>query len=222
MHVTNTAATNSGDGILIGKDSGNNNSKVEIRGSSAGIQTPYVDFSNDDSSDFDMRLRLADNDTLNVEGGNLQVNGLVKSTNDAPVRLQFVHRRVLFGYAGDTGFTAGNTWTQLRYVYGPFSYAVPSVQSGAVRRYRLYAIYSDNQTTEGENLVLFDLDCGTDVTFSLPRTWGGVGSENRDAYSDWYIGQPCSDHGYLSFRTTQSGRTLKLHYLELQAYDYFQ
>ncbi|RJP28234.1 MAG: hypothetical protein C4533_07100 [Candidatus Omnitrophota bacterium] len=34
-----------------------------------GQGTPYIDFSNDMSSDFDVRLRLTDNNSLTVEGG---------------------------------------------------------------------------------------------------------------------------------------------------------
>lgn len=40
-----------------------------------GAGTPYIDFSNDDSTDFDMRLRLTDDDELRIEGGRLYVDG---------------------------------------------------------------------------------------------------------------------------------------------------
>jgi len=46
---------------------------IELRGT--GV--PYFDFSNDATTDYDMRLILTDNNTLSVTGGNLAVNGAV-------------------------------------------------------------------------------------------------------------------------------------------------
>jgi hypothetical protein len=153
-------------------------------------------------------------------GAKLEVNGVIKAQNDYPIRQQMVNRRVIFGYAGDTGLDYSNTWATVRpVVYGPFCYAVPSVQSGATRKYRVYAIYSDGLTT-GNNQVWFDLDDGTDYYFNLPLTWGGVGSNNRDAYSDWYTGQPGCSHGVVKIQTTVAGSG-KLWYMELQTWDFF-
>jgi len=43
------------------------------------ICVPYFDFSNDATTDFDMRLILRDNNTLGVSGGNMAVDGTVKA-----------------------------------------------------------------------------------------------------------------------------------------------
>ena len=73
LHVLASAATGDGDGVLIGQDASNGNSKIEIRGSSDGTETPYIDFSNDDTSDYDMRLILNGNDKLSITGGNVGI-----------------------------------------------------------------------------------------------------------------------------------------------------
>jgi len=57
---------------------------IELRsGSTAG--TPYIDFSNDASIDYDMRIRLNGNDDLIIEGGGLTVSGTVAATGDISV-----------------------------------------------------------------------------------------------------------------------------------------
>lgn len=53
---------------LIGLD-GSNNTGIEIRSN----QTAFVDFADDESTDFDVRLRLSGDDFLIVDGGNLEV-----------------------------------------------------------------------------------------------------------------------------------------------------
>ena len=51
----------------------NQGASIEIRGTG----TPFIDFSNDPSSDYDMRLILADDNTLKVQGGKLQAEEIV-------------------------------------------------------------------------------------------------------------------------------------------------
>ena len=149
----------------------------------------------------------------------LEVNGVIGGTNTRPIREQLVHQRVLFGYTGDTDLGYGTDWTQVRFCYGPFSYAVPSVQPGAVRKFRIYAIYSDNMRPPDENQVRFEEQ---NITFTLPLTWGGVGDSNRDAYSEWYTGQPSGNHTNVKIRTTGSGTSGVLHYLVIQTWDFFE
>lgn len=48
------------------------NPGIELRANSGG--TPYIDWSNDAASDYDGRIRLTDNDTLFVEGTNMNFN----------------------------------------------------------------------------------------------------------------------------------------------------
>jgi len=53
---------------------------LELR-SGTTLGQPYIDFSNDNTSDYDMRLQLTDDDTLNFTGGNVQVEGSTVCTN---------------------------------------------------------------------------------------------------------------------------------------------
>lgn len=59
-------------GALLNTDQG---ASIELRGH--GV--PYFDFSNDASTDFDMRLILVNNDLLGIQGGNLAVDGVIKT-----------------------------------------------------------------------------------------------------------------------------------------------
>ncbi|KAA1244075.1 hypothetical protein [Aquimarina sp. RZ0] len=59
-------------GALLNTDQG---ASIELRGT--GV--PYFDFSNDATTDYDMRLILRDNNTLGVSGGNLAVDGTIKT-----------------------------------------------------------------------------------------------------------------------------------------------
>lgn len=149
----------------------------------------------------------------------LDVDGVINARNSRPIREQMVHRRILFGVAGDTTISYGSDWHLVRPLYGPFGYAIPTLQSGATRKYRLYAIYADYMTNDGVNEVLFDMNNEQDVLFTLPRTWGGPPS-NRDAFSDWTSSAP-DGHGSIKIRTTIPGKSGTLYYLELQTWDFF-
>ncbi len=59
-------------GAILNTDQG---ASIELRGN--GV--PYLDFSNDASIDYDMRLILRDNNTLGVSGGNLAVDGILRA-----------------------------------------------------------------------------------------------------------------------------------------------
>jgi len=52
---------------------GPTNPGLDIRSNSAGTGTPFIDFSNDPSTDYDVRLRLTGDDVLTVEGGSLKI-----------------------------------------------------------------------------------------------------------------------------------------------------
>ena len=149
----------------------------------------------------------------------LEVEGVIGGTNTRPIREQLVHQRAIFGYTGDTDLAYGSSWTLVRFCYWPFANAVPSVQPGAVRKFRLYAIYSDDITSSGGNQVWFE---DLNIIFELPRTWGGLGGYNRDNYSDWYTGQPSGIHSNVKIRTTDPGTSGVLHYLALQTWDVFE
>ena len=61
---------NDDDEVLLGSDDHNPN--IELRDKDADGHTPYIDFSNDSGSDYDMRIILQDDDTLEVVGGRLK------------------------------------------------------------------------------------------------------------------------------------------------------
>ncbi len=70
---------NSNEEVSIGLDG--NNPAIELRDRDAGGRTPYIDFSNDAVSNFDMRIILNGNNELRVQGGNLRVLGNVVANN---------------------------------------------------------------------------------------------------------------------------------------------
>lgn len=59
-----------GEGISIDGTDVAGNPRIELRKSGT---TPYLDFSNDGATDFDMRLRLTGDDSLAIEGGNVGI-----------------------------------------------------------------------------------------------------------------------------------------------------
>lgn len=70
-----------------------NNIGVEMRSGTTG-GTPYIDFSNDSSTDYDMRIILTNDDTLSVQGGGLNFSVNIASAqtvdpmNVAPYAIQ--------------------------------------------------------------------------------------------------------------------------------------
>jgi len=72
--VSGSTVSYSGDvkwGSSGGTLSGDQGASIELRGT--GV--PFIDFTNDASTDFDMRLILQGNDVLEILGGNLNVAG---------------------------------------------------------------------------------------------------------------------------------------------------
>ena len=152
--------------------------------------------------------------------GNLEIKGVISAKNALPIRQQMVHRRIIYGYAGDAVLGYSTKWKPVRStIYGPFGYAVPAIQPGAVRKYRLYAIYSDTMSTAGEHRVQFVLADKSVVPFKLGRTFGQGNPYNRDGFSDWHVGGASTSHGKVNIRTTVAGGVL--YYLELQTWDFF-
>ena len=169
--------------------------------------------------------------TVEVVGNTTTFAGPLRGPATRPLQLQLVHRRVLFGLAGDQpmGFDSSSPGPHIRgqLIYGPFVYGAPTAQPGARRRFRVYAVYADNMTDTGNVEVLFRLATnwvndasGGVFTFTLERTWGDP-NHTRDCYSSWFDGQPPGHHGFIHVRTTVGGRVGRLYYLELQAYDEF-
>ena len=146
---------------------------------------------------------------------------------------ELVHERIIYGLPGQLP-SEYDGWKKLVYVYNPFGYAIPEKNPGTTRKFRLYCIYSDNMTTEGEHNIQFCIGDGDgndkcakqNVIFHLPRTWGGVSTnaydENRDAYSDWVeedkiIG---GTHADVYIETSISGKKGVIKYMTLQTWDF--
>lgn len=90
----------------------------------------------------------------------------------------------------DIGYTA--TESNSTIVYAPFGYAaqdsLPTPTGGKVL-HRIYAVYSDNMTTDGSVKVKFSFgwninDLGS-YEVELPRTWGGITTQ-RDGHSKFF------------------------------------
>ena len=119
--------------------------------------------------------------------------------------------------------------------YNPFAYNVPAPAPGATRKWRMYGVYSDGITgpiPPGLGPVL-QFNVGTDgdwgkvsqnVTFQFPLTWGGVGGETRDAYSN-IVDDPVNKMhsmllSYIPDGAT-GGKEVLWTYAELQALDVY-
>jgi hypothetical protein len=57
--------------VLSVEKSGGGSSSIEMRSTAGG--TPFIDFSNNAAADFDMRLLLAGDDTLLIDGGDVGI-----------------------------------------------------------------------------------------------------------------------------------------------------
>ena len=112
--------------------------------------------------------------------------------------INIVNRRTLVG-AGITSITkpVGGTPTNMTsilpsLVYNPFGYNVPDPATGCVRKWRMYAVYSDNATAGSgpvlrlqiRNIEDWSKTINDNMNFQFPLTWGGISGETRDSYSN--------------------------------------
>jgi hypothetical protein len=157
-------------------------------------------------------------DTTTVNG-TLIVNGNIQEVG----YYQEVHRRPLFGIAGDLQFqTNSTTFDQIVDFYDLSTYANPTVQTGATRYYRLYAVYSDDITSaqaSGGQQSTIRISGNTTKDIALTRTWGSVNAR-RDFYSPYFTDLP-TGNGNLYAMLAQSGNNLGIRWIELIAYDKF-
>lgn len=159
------------------------------------------------------------------------------------IKKQIVHRRILHGAAyslsGDMYFSpfSGSNYVYgdqyagtSRFMYGPYGYGAPGVQSGAERRTRIYAIWSDNITNqigffEVRVTIILSGGAGT-YAYSLGSTWGDT-TTTRDGYSNEIIGLPSGAHGTVYFHVQGYADNInapasgRFHYVELQHLDVF-
>jgi YVTN family beta-propeller protein len=157
-------------------------------------------------------------DTTTVNG-TLVVNGNIQQVG----YYQQVHRRPLWGIAGDLEFQTNDTsFDNIVYNYDPTIYGMPTVQTGATRYYRLYVIYSDDisspQASGGQQSTLMYSGNST-MSWNLPLTWGDPTSR-RDWYTPYFTGLP-TGHATLYAKLAQAGNNLGVRWIELVAYDKF-
>jgi len=168
------------------------------------------------------------------------------------IKKQIVHRRIIHGgtnylattmNASPCAYFSGGWYSfpgacdARRSLYGPYGYGVPSVQPGAERRTRIYAIWSDNIISRSDfpgytpdkptiSIILNDdsFPNGTTYDYILGPTWGDV-STSRDGYSNEIVGSPAGLHATMSWHLNSTyslySRVALLLYAELQFLDVF-
>jgi hypothetical protein len=140
-----------------------------------------------------------------------------------------VHERILYGLPGQIPIQYSNSEKLISMVYNPFRYAVPPKKPNTNRKYRLYAIYSDNMTRIGNHEIKICFgnwgNCNKNVIFKFPRTWGTPSPAptawNRDAFSNWINEEQVLNphHSHIKARTTVSS-TGVMRKLILQIWDF--
>jgi len=95
-----------------------------------------------------------------------------------------VHRRPIVGISGDTTpvLSRDSGWMEIAKLYGPFGYGAPEPKAAHVRKWKLYTVHWDENSSGQTNIeVRFELPDTTPV-FTLPRIAGGWGWR-ADGYS---------------------------------------
>jgi YVTN family beta-propeller protein len=151
--------------------------------------------------------------------GTLKVNGTIQEIGS----YEEVHRRPLYGIAGDLQFqTDSTTFDTLTDYYDLTTYALPTVQSGATRYYRLYVVYSDDitstQATAGQKATI-RIAGATNKDLDLSSTWGAPNGR-RDWFSTYFTDLP-TGNGNLQAKLNTTGNNLGIRWVELVAYDKF-
>jgi hypothetical protein len=153
------------------------------------------------------------NGTLKVQNGSIQEVG----------KYVQVHRRPVYGIAGDLQFqTDSNVFEDITDYYDLSAYALPAVQTGATRYYRLYVVYSDDITStqaSGGQVATVRISGATNKDLDLPWTWGAVNGR-RDWYSAYFTDLP-TGNGRIQAKLAQTGNNLGIRWVELVAYDKF-
>ena len=182
---------------------------------------------------------------LNYDGGSvgigrvpdykLDVNGAIRSSQLALVGYtNIVNRRPIYiaNSASPLSFSLTNTVGTSAYIiynYGPFSYAIPAVATGATRYYRMYMVYSDNGTVGSFALQYNFEGGGGSQQYSFGTTYGGGAgtNNNRDSYSQ-NVTLQSGNHGTLYVVLTQNvfpngggNWGITIQYIELQALDVY-
>jgi DNA-binding beta-propeller fold protein YncE len=170
--------------------------------------------------------------------GDLILDGNVTIPSDHALKhigeYEIVHRRPLYGIADDLQFQTSSTdWEDLVRALGLTQYAMPSPKTGATRYYRLYAIYSDDCTSDGATprlRIMNETKTASIYEWSMPGTWSDERYWRRDAYSPFFsMSNP--GHVYIQMRIQNDAgnfdnsvaqHDVGLRWLELIAYDVYE
>ena len=166
-------------------------------------------------------------DTLHIIG-NILITGRLRQSGEIKV----VHRRPLFIRNISGGQVYNLTSTPLTInsmIYGVYVYAVDQVPvaSGAVRYFRVYAVYSDG-ITNGYNWyirIVSNVNNSLYNDYALGPTYGGVSGETRDYYSNYSVNNINASHGFMQIWVPSGaagGGTINISFIELQALDVYQ
>ena len=146
-----------------------------------------------------------------------------------------VHRRPFFGPGDDAVTVSRNDadWKLLAQPFGPFGYAAVDPAPGETRKWRIYAIYWDENAGGKSNVqIKFDMPAADreDPVFTLPRVAGGWGWR-ADGYSDWYqfgtgtAAETDKSHAkaYVQLDSTAPYNNHgRIHWAEMVAYDCYE
>ena len=141
---------------------------------------------------------------------------------------KLVHERQVYGLSGQNAVSYSSSYKHICSVYSPFGYAIPGKSSGAKRKFRLRAIYTDDMTRSGEHHIRFCCgswgSCSKNVTFKLGRTWGTTSESsttwNRDVYSNWISESDVSGAHHTKIYCKTSYSTGVIRSLILETWDF--
>lgn len=143
-----------------------------------------------------------------------------------------VHRRPLYGIAGDLQFQTNSfIWELLNDQYSLFGHAIPPVKEGATRYYRLYSVYSDNileaETMRTRVRLKDETTAGTIYEWVMPATFGTTYGR-RDAFSPFFAATSLNNVD-IEVRIQNNAGTyadtnkeIGMEWLELIAYDIYE
>jgi hypothetical protein len=204
-------------------------------GDESGNVKGYMNSSGDASfSGTTIAKKIKANSELCISDTCINETDLKRYKNILPKgKIEIVNRRPLFGVGVKTKpgpFWGNNAQPLVDYItYGPFGYNVPAVAPGAVRKFRMYGVYSDGMTGGAGPVVRVSIlnrnwtEYGKFVDFQFPLTWGGL-EETRDAFSNVVNDPEDGMHGIL-YTFVPAGSTgnnaVRWQYVELQTLDIY-
>lgn len=155
---------------------------------------------------------------------NLEVLGTFKSSGAMVQTGKYyeVARLPLFGIAGDIQYQSDTrTWEDITSdLYNLFStsYALPSVPSGATRKYKLLIAYSDVANTTGSQVRLITGTTAV-ITQSLSAVAGSLDGSRRYILSSEFMAPDNTSHYKLQAMSTAG--EIAIYHVELIAYDVY-